>query len=210
MSLLTAKSILDRVSSRIEDNSPELRVKLLGWLNQVMHDVATAKVNDPWEFLKKTKTGLTIADNMIAKPTDFDEVINVKIGSARLLEAKHKLSDEEAFRHTDTNAVNPLPVGFTLNSTSIVFWPGATGTADLKYICEVPEYADDTTATVFPAQMVNVLVYGALNQYFEYDADPQFANAPRLYEHYLSKAKRWDNSKKPLERMNRRGYLRTR
>ena len=210
MSYLTPKGILDRVSSRIEDNSPDLRAKLLGWLNQVAQDVAETKVNGPWEFLKKTKSNLTIADNMIAKPSDFDRVVNIKIGAARFLEEKHKLSDEEAYRYTDENAVNPVPAGFTVNDTSIVFWPGATGTADLKYVCEVPEYVDDSNNTVFPVQMVNVLAYGVLNHYFEYDADPQFANAPTLYQYHLARARRWDNAFKPMPRLNRHGYMRGR
>ncbi len=207
MSYLTTKKILDRVSARIEDNSPDLRNKLLGWLNQVMQDVAVAKVNSPWEFLIKTKSDLAVSNNMIAKPTDLDRVVNIA-GDGWFLEAKHQLSDEEACRYANDNATSPEPMGFTISGTAIALWPGASGTADLKYVCEVPEYADDAASTLFPVQMINVFVYGVLNQYYEYDADPQFANAPTLYQYHLSRARRWDNAKKPMPRMNRHGYLR--
>lgn len=208
MSFCNTENILDDTISQIQDQTATMRAKLLTWLNMVMQDVAGAKIKKPWLFLQETLEDQAFSSNAIAKPSDFKKVISVKDGTDWILSDGNRLTEQQIFEATDDSATNPTPIGFDITSTEIVFYPGATGTCDLKYLKEVPTYTDVDTDTVFPLHMKNVLMEGTLATYFKYDQDPMFSTSQGQYAYFLKKAKKEDNIQQPFDApMSSHGYI---
>lgn len=207
--MINTENILDDVISRVSDQSAAMRTKMLIWLNNVMQDVTDAKVKKPWMFLQGSVLDNTISSNAIAKPADFKFLVSLKSGIDWFLKTDDLLTEEEIFTYSDTSATDPSPIGYEVTSTTIVLYPGASGTCDLKYVIEVPEYADVATDTVFPLYMKNVLISGTLVEYYKYDQDPLLQGAPAEYGYLLAKAMKNDNIQQPkAANYNRRGYIR--
>ena len=207
--MINTESILNDAISQIADQSTAMRAKLLIWLNNVMQDVAGAKVKKPWKWLVEELTDQTLSGNAIARPSDYKYLYSVKSGSDWILTQKHIMTEDEIFTYTDTTATNPTPIGYDETSMEIVFYPGATGTCDLKYIKEVPEYSDSPSDTIFPLYMKNVLIQGTLAVYYDYDEDVRASKAAGQYGYLLGKAMKEDNISNPIYApYNRRGYIR--
>lgn len=203
--MLTTNGILDDALSLIQDNSTSQRSKMLSWLNVCLQRLATER---PWKFLEKTTT-LTVSSNMIAKPSDFAKFAYAKKGSDWMLLENDRLTDEEAFAQGTTTATNPVAKGFTENDTSILFHPGAAGDVELKYIREIPAYADQSS-TIVPIQFGPLLKRACLDYYYEYDMDERMASSFQFEASEMLRLKKWDNSQRAVQKRTQEGYLRGR
>lgn len=204
MANLTPDEILDKVQARITDQSAAMRVKLLGWLNEIMHDV----VNQPrnWQFLKKSAS-IAVAANALTLPADFGTLTSVQVGD-RFFTPDEALTDEEAYFW---NQITGEAEGYTISGSTLTFVPGTSQTsATVKYNAVVADVIDDTTATIFPQEFRNILIAGTLMMFYEYDHDDNYGSQVQLYQMEMKKLKALDNKKTPLPKRNPHGYIRER
>ena len=196
--------ILTTAMTKFSDDSDDLRVLALGWLNEIVRDV----LNQPrtWWFLK-TGTSLSVTANAITLPSGMGEVINIE-GTDFFLTPSDQLTDEEVYSMNDDDDTTP-PVGYTQTATTITFYPAATGTVTLRYEADLTaDYTDAATATIFPIAFKPLLVAGVRMQYYDYDKDGRYQSESALYNYHMKHVKVWDNDLKPNERKNPHGYTR--
>lgn len=202
--MLTTKSVLDRVFTRIKDNSGTLRVKMLGWLNSAMQD---AWAERSWLFLEK-KVDIAIVSNAITLPADFGDEVFISIGGIYIFTVADRLSPSEA-AYADERGGDPY--GYTKDSDTLVFHPSADGTATLTYTAQVPDagYVDDTTETIFPLEFLPLFERVLLSAFYEYDVDAdRLPVGLKMDADQLRRLKKLDNRRKPLPQLNRFGMVR--
>lgn len=195
--------ILTTAMTKFADDSDELRVLALGWLNEVIRDV----LNQPrtWWFLK-TGASLAVTANQITIPSGMGEVINIE-GTDFFFTPDDQLTDEEIFALDDDT--DTPPVGYVQTATTITFYPSATGTVTLRYEADLTsDYTDSATNTIFPIVFKPLLVAGVRMQYYDYDKDGRYQKETTVYNYGMKQAKAWDNNLKPSERINPHGYTR--
>jgi hypothetical protein len=196
--MITTAQILDLAISRVTDNSAGARAKMLTWLNARMQDIASMR---DWKFLEKEAT-LPLTLGASVWPVDFEEALSFTVGSSCIYPSA-RLSDKDkaasAYGGEYGYRVDDTLTGFTI-------YP-APDSCVLNYKVTVPTYADDTTATVFPVEMLNVFARAVVTDFYEYDTDDRAGTSMALYQQALKEAKKWDNKLKPLPRRDRRSIL---
>ena len=203
MNYLTTKSVLDRVFSRIKDNSPTLRVRMLGWLNSTMQDAVSKR---QWTFLEKTAT-LTITDNSVTLPIDFGYELFIRNGEY-LFTVGDRLTP---FMAAEADIAGGDPYGYTLDETTLTFHPSASGTADMLYSAVFPAagYDDGTTPTVFPQYWLPVFERAMLTAFYEYDVDADLLPVSlQLDAEQIRTMKKSDNLRKAIPQLSPKGYVR--
>ena len=209
MSYLNTAKLLDDVQARIQDQTVNLRAKLLIFLNEIAQDIAN--IPREWEFLKRTATG-DLSGGVIAIPADFGRVVSIRITSGTnnyFFTPDEELTEEEYF-YTTTNNAETTPVGYMVDMNNITIAPSAAGTYILSYVATVPDYDDSSADTLFPSEFGNLLKQGTLMKYYEYDKDGRYTASNILYNQEMGLMKHLDNRKKPLPKFNTRGYVRDR
>lgn len=203
MSYLTTKSVLDRVFSRIKDNSPTMRVRMLGWLNSTMQDAVSKR---QWTFLEKTAS-FAITDNAVTLPVDFDRELFIRNGSY-VFTVGDRLTP---FMAAESDIAGGDPYGYTLDATTLTFHPSASGTADLTYLAVFPSagYEDDATPTVFPQYWLPVFERAMLTAFYEYDVDAdRLPVSLQLDAEQIRTMKKSDNQRKAIPQLSPKGYVR--
>jgi hypothetical protein len=200
---LTPVSILDNVLAKIQDNSDEIRVKMLGWLNNVIQRLSL----EPWDCLKKTSTSLTITGNAITLPSDFGSIMSVYQTDNFCLTKDNQLSAEEIYA---IGTGVDIPLGFVISNSTLTFYPEATGTCIVDYLLEVPSCIDDSTQLVFPVQFRPLIERACLTHYYEFDADDRINVSASIETAEFGRLKEWNYKTEALPRFNNRGYIRTR
>ena len=201
MTYLSTKGVIDRVFTRIKDNSATLRVKMLAWLNSAMQDVVNERA---WLFLEKTVT-LPLVGSSVTLPTDFGRETFIKVGTS-CLTVGDRLTPEEAEQVDDAGGE---PFGYTVGPTTITIHPSTTGTLDLTYTAAFSELEDSTDNTLFPSEFLPLFERYLLTCFYEYDVDEsRWGAAARLDQKQLSTLKRLDNARKPLPQLNYKGMTR--
>jgi len=202
--MLTTQAVLDRVFTRIKDNSSTLRVKMLGWLDSAMRDAWSERA---WIFLDKSVT-LTLSGGSITLPADFGDETFLNVGDQYALTTGDKLTPTEALK-ADVRGGDVW--GYTISSTAITLHPATTGTVTLYYTAKMPDagYADDTTETIFPMEFLPLFERSLLAAFYEYDVDAdRMPLGIELDTEHLRKLKKLDNGRKPLPLLNNRGLVR--
>ena len=168
MSYVTTKGILDDVQTLISDNSAALRARMLTWLNNIFQRTAIAF---PWNCLLKTAS-ISVTTNAITLPADFREVDSIVVGTVTLT-TDDEVVDKDGYLWSGGGTT---PIGYTIVGSTLTFVPGtAASTVSLRYIQEVPAYADGTSATLFTQKFSPLFQRGLLDIYYEYDADERIA-----------------------------------
>jgi hypothetical protein len=196
-------SVLTKATTKWVDDSPELRVKALVWLNEVIRDI----LNQPrtWWFLK-TPTVLTITAGAITLPTGCGEVISIE-GDDFFFVPEEMLTDEQVFDLGDESG--DIPVGYIESGREIIFYPTATGTVTVRYEADLTtDYLDVGTDTILPINFENLLIVGVRAAYYDYDKDGRYTKEEMNYDYQMRVAKAWDNKLKPRQQKNPRGYTR--
>lgn len=198
------KDILDSALTKIIDNSAGIRADALSWLNEVIGDLAAQPRQ--WKFLE-TSTSLTITDNAITLPTDFNQLICITVGDYIFLPSG-QLTDEEAAAYASD--ADTTPVGFTLSGNTITFVPGTDETTcTFKYEKMLTSAVTDSVSdTVFPRIFRNFFITGVRMHYYDYDKDGRYGKEVVLYQDEMNKVKAWDNQLKTIPKWERHGYLR--
>jgi hypothetical protein len=206
--MLTTAGVLNQVLTRIQDNSEEMRARLLAWFNVVGQMLYLER---DWMCLEKVQRGIAIATNAIPKPTDYGRFVYAK-HTTFFLQENDRLSDQEiADTEEETEATtSTVATGFHEDADSIFFLPGAAGTADLKYQREIPAYVDDDTETVWPDYFLPLYERSLLDAYYEFDRDNRLAVSVQLDAGELLRLKEWENRQKPKPKLSPQGYLRDR
>lgn len=200
---MNTKTVLDRVFTRIKDNSPTLRVKMLGWLNSAMQDVVNERA---WLFLDKT-VSLPITASAITLPADFGRETFISVGYY-LFTIGDRLTPEAAAL---ADSYGGDPAGYTLDATVLTFHPSITGTANLTYTAAFPAagYADDMTGTLFPDEFLPLFSQYLLTCFYEYDVDAdRLPLGLQVNAEQLRRMKKLDNQRKPLPQLNAKGLVR--
>ena len=203
MNYLTTKSVLDRVFSRIKDNSSTLRVRMLGWLNSTMQDAVSKR---EWTFLEKT-VSLTITDNAITLPVDFDRELFIRNGQY-IFTVGDRLT---AYMAAEADIAGGEPYGYTLDATSLTFHPSASGTAELTYQAVFPAagYEDGTIPTIFPINWLPVFERCMITAFYEYDVDAdRLPLSLQLDAEQIRAMKKLDNQRKAIPQLSPKGYVR--
>jgi len=201
MAKVRTKTVLDNVLTHIQDQSAELRAKMLVWLNRIMQQTA---IERQWRCLEK-QASRTVTDGTILLPDDFGYFVNVKAGGPDdadgfFLEEKHRLSDEEAF-NLGEDATADAPTGFVQTAANITFKPGlSAATVTLKYGPRVPNYGDDESDTVWPQEFGGAFERHLLTLYYEYDLDDRVGPSLGLSKSEIKALKKWENRQVPLPR----------
>jgi len=202
--MLTTKAVLDRVFTRIKDNSSTLRVKMLGWLDSAMRDAWSERA---WIFLEKS-VSLTLVNGAITLPADFGDETFLNVDGRYTFTTGDKLTPTEALK-ADVRGGDVW--GYTLSDTAITLHPATDGTVTLYYVAKMPDagYADDTTETIFPMEFLPLFERSLLVAFYEYDVDAdRLPTGIQLDAEHLRKLKKLDNSRKPLPQINNRGLVR--
>lgn len=191
--MLTTMQILDCVMPSLTDQSADMRDKALVWLNQGVKAIGMVR---PWSFLRKSAT-ITLSGGVFAWPVDFGRVVSIRFGTTCLY-AADAMSDEDYANNAYDNSYR---------------WRSVTGGFEvlpsvdsciLTYVQDIPTYADNSTATLFPEEMLDALSRYVLARAYEYDMDERATGALMVYQQALKSAKTWDNRLKPLPRASRR------
>ena len=196
--MITTAQILDLALSKVTDNSAGARAKMLVWLNAGMQQIAMLR---DWSFLKKDAT-LTLTNGYSVWPADFQTAISYTIGTDCVYaNARMTPKDKASARYGNTYGyrIDEDLAGFTL-------YP-APDSCVLGYKIVVPTYADDSTATVFPVEMLNLFARAVVTDFYEYDTDERAVSSVQLYQMELKAAKKWDNQQSALPARNRRDLL---
>ena len=200
---MNTKTVLDRVFTRIKDNSATLRVKMLGWLNSAMQDVVNERA---WLFLDKTVT-LSITAGTITLPADFGRETFIRVGDY-LFTIGDRLTPQDA---AIADGHGGDPHGYTLDATTLTFHNTLTGTAKLTYTATFPAlgYDDGITDTLFPAEFLPLFERYLLTCFYEYDVDAdRLPVGLQVNAEQLRRMKKLDNQRKPLPQLNRKGLVR--
>lgn len=208
--MLTVQGVLDGVMKTLPSNKQSLREVMLVWLNLVMKQLSLDTIN--WRCLRKT-VSRTVTSNTIVLPDDFCRMIYIKKDGTFFLEAENELTEEEAYQYSVITPVNSnIPTGFTVDEVNktIKLFPGASGSVELKYVCFVPDYVDDNTATLFPVAFSNIFFRACRTFYTEYDCDFEAATVFKFDGPVYNALVISEIEKESLPRMNKHGYLRQR
>jgi hypothetical protein len=200
---MNTKTVLDRVFTRIKDNSSTLRVKMLGWLNSVMQDVVNERA---WLFLDKSVT-LPITAGAIVLPADFGRETFIRSGDY-LFTIGDRLAPQEAAL---ADSYGGDPHGYTVEGATITFHPATTGTASLSYTAAFPAlgYFDSTDETLFPDEFLPLFAQYLLTCFYEYDVDAdRLPVGLQVNAEQLRRMKKLDNQRKPLPQLNAKGLVR--
>lgn len=203
MNYLNTKQVLDLVFNRVRDNSPALRVKMLGWLNSLIQSVVNERA---WTFLEKTVT-LPITSGSITLPADFAGETFVKTGLF-IFTTADRLTDADAERW---DIYGGDPQGYTIANGLLTFHGTVSGTATLTYTAGFPAagYADGVVDMVLPIEFMPLLERGLLTAFYEYDVDTdRLPVSLQIDQEALRKIKRLDNSRRPLPSLHPKGYVR--
>lgn len=198
------KDILDSALNKVQDSSTGLRGKALAWLNEIVSDIAAQPRE--WKFLQVSTT-LSVTTDTITLPTDFNELIYIKVGDY-FFTKDSQLTWEEADAYTSTS--DTTPVGFTLLGNTITFIPG-TNESTCTFVYEkmlTAGLTDDTSNTVFPRIFRNLLITGVRMHYYDYDKDGRYSKEVVLYQNEMYNVKAWDNKLKTIPQFEGHGYLR--
>jgi hypothetical protein len=204
MAFLATKSILDATQTLIADQSAAYRLKMLTWLNLAMQTV----VNQPrdWEFLKKTAS-LPVTSNAITLPADYADFESLTVGDYFFTTAD-QLTGAEAFESVES-------AGFVIDEKAgtITILPATEETTvTLAYKGTMPaaDYADDTTATIFPQEFKPLFVRILKTISNEVDVEDQYTVSLQLSDTDLRTMKALDNKRKALPKPSSHGYIRGR
>ena len=204
MALLTTDEILDAVTKRIHDNTPEMRSRMITWLNDIIQETWLAR---DWKFLKTTSNGTAIASDKLALPTGYGRLLSVSVAKQWFIDQRNQFTDEEAFTYDVSSADGGYPVGWTEDGSFIYFEPNATGTPTLIYIPIIDTY-DDNETTVFPSRFRALFVRTLSSAYYEFEADERGMVSLQLDQQELDKLHKWENKNDPQTQNTR--YLRDR
>lgn len=199
--LVNTKALLDNVQSQIQDQSAELRARMLIWLNKIFQRLALER---DWLCLQKSAT-LAVTSGTILLPSDYGRLVNVQALSPDeeggfFLEGRHRLSDEEAYL-LGTDSTATAPTGFVETATNITFKPGLSASSvALKYVQALNNYTDGTADTVWPIEFGNAVERKLLTLYYEYDLDERNGGSSKLDQDELRALKKWENRQIPLPR----------
>lgn len=202
--MLTTKAVLDRVFSRIKDNSSTLRVKMLGWLDSAMRDVCSERA---WIFLDKSVT-LTLSDGSATLPADFGDETFISVGGQYAFTTSDKLTPTAALR---AGLLGGGVLGYTLTSTTLTLHPATTGDIVLSYVAKMPDagYEDGTVDTIFPMEFLPLFERALLAAFYEYDVDAdRLQLGIQLDAEHLRRLKKLDNGRKPLPPLSSQGLAR--
>lgn len=202
--MLTTKAVLDRVFTRIKDNSGALRAKMLGWLDSAMR---SAWVERRWVFLDTSAT-LTLTSSVITLPANFGDETFINVNGQYALTTADHLSPTEAMK---ADSRGGEVYGYTKTGTAITLHPATTGSVVLYYTAKVPDagYSDDTTETIFPMEFLPLFERSLLAAFYEYDVDAdRLPVGIQLDAEQLKKLKKLDNSRRPLPQLNSGGMVR--
>ena len=206
MAMLTGKELLDNAISVIPNQDSGLRLLLLLWLNHVSTKLSINTIG--WSCLEKTDSTLTVVDNQITLPSDFEKLICTKQNSTFFLDANDELSEEEEYTAAGLDR-SGNPTRYAIDSEKITFYPAASGTVILKYIKQSTAIVDSTAATVWPTKFNNVFHRACLDFYYEYDMDIRAAMSYQLDNVEITLLEAWEISKRPLPQVdNTHGYMR--
>ncbi len=190
--MISASQVLDNVMASLADNSAAMRGKCLVWLNGGMQLIASQR---KWSFLSKRET-ITAVSGEFTYPADYAAMESITFGQTCLY-ANDQVSDEDQAKVVDRYY-------WVDNGTSFSVYPAVDGDVVLKYTQAIPSYTDTTTATLFPVEMLDVLVRYVLMRVYEYDFDERSGGSLMVYQQALKEAKKWDNTKRPLPKRNKR------
>ena len=202
---LTGKAILDAAMSHIQDKSAGMRSAMTIWLTSLYQK---AYAERDWLFLQTIAT-VSIESDIIVKPTDFGRLIYIS-GEEWHLEAKHRLTDREAFELVDDTTTDPIPMGFEETATLLILRPGGAGSANLKYTRLIQAAFDSNTPTVWPWKFLPLFERSLLSACYEYDSDQRGIPSMQLDQVELDRLKHEDNRQKPIPKPSRKGFLRWR
>lgn len=210
MANLTGQQILDTAISRIRDKSPAMRANLLLWLGQIMQSV----LDEPreWVFFSDFRKTVEVAivSGVATLPEDFEEVVNIQIGTDYFFDLNNILSDRDAFTINADFPNDSTPRGIQITNTEVVFIPGVEdGTATLNYRPRLTAVTDSTDETAWPPEFLNLFVRGLLTAYYEHDLNPSLGYSVSLDYEEMRKLKAIDNRRKPVAKFSRHGYLQT-
>lgn len=208
--MLTVKTILDKVMVTLPSDKSTLRTVMLTWLNLCMQQLSIDPIN--WSCLHK-KVLRVVAANVITLPDDFARLVYVKQADAFFLEEDDSLTDEEAFALASTVvSTSSVPTGYVVDEVNktLTFYSGATGTVELKYVCEVPDYPDDTTVTLFPSNFLNLFFRACRTFYQEYDCDFEAASVFKFDAQVYAALLNWETAKRAVPKSDKHGYMRLR
>jgi hypothetical protein len=205
---IKTKNILDDLMYSMPENTPEIRRRMLSWLNASMQGV----IAEPreWNFLRRSST-LTVTNGAITVPADFDRVTG--IGSSDFswyMDNSNQLSNEDAYR-CDASRTS-WPMGWTLDPTrtTITLHPATlTGTVTLLYQAGWPgDYPDSINDTIIPTEFTNLLQRAVLSNFYETDQNTDMAPISlQLDQLELKRMRALDNRRNPVIPGNRHGYL---
>lgn len=206
MAFLNTKAVLDRASTKWQDQTASLREKALGWLNEIIRDLH----NQPrkWQFLEETIT-LAISSSQITIPAGA-EIVYLKTDDFFFTPA-NQLTDAEANEIGTSSVTTIVPDGYTLSAGGVVvFYPAASGNVELKYeINATADLPDSDADTIYPKDLENLFVTGVRMHYYDYDKDGRYGKEVALYENEMYKIKAWDNRKKATTKQSPRAYTRS-
>lgn len=206
MVYLKAKDILDKVATRIIDDSAETRVRMMSWLNDGMRSI----LREPreWWFLRG-EASIAVVSGAMVLPSDFGEVVAIELGST-ILGKNNLLSTKEAFDWEQSGG--NVAAGYTLDATNLYLVPAPTnGTAVFTYIKkQTTDLTDVATDTIFPIECAEYLKRFVLTSFYEFDVDDRLPYSRQILEVELRALKAYDNRQKPIPKRNPHGYTRER
>ena len=158
------------------------RTMVLDWLNDVKDDISSRHPH--WNWLEKTATFYTVADQMsYDRPGDMD-LSGIKIVSLKQTESPTKLFyvnqgrfDELQPKPTDSSG---NPYLYTVYSDAIRLWPVPNDAIQmtLRYMkINADDFTDGTDTSDIPEQYKKVILDGVLIDAFNYE--PQWGNSDK-------------------------------
>lgn len=180
MTYLNGAGILDKVLLFLSDNSATMRAKCLGWLSMAGVDISERR---PWKWLYQTAASQTITNSVLTLPNDYRMFVSITF------------SDQGTYE-------------FTESLTTLTFTPSVPAgvTCDMTYVPVVADFADTSTATIWPYYSRNALVFGTLANAFMFEKDPALAIYPEQYEKEIAKFKEADNMQTAIPTYKNIGY----
>jgi hypothetical protein len=191
MANLTTTQVVDDALMNIQDNSADMRVRFLNWLNNAIQDLA---IERDWNCLY-ISVDLPIVNNAITKPLNYGRTVQIKNIATDAykwcITTQHKLSDVEypnLKNNSLANALTWIETDTTILFTNSVQFSQVT----LVYIPQFSNYAEGETIP-FPATFSNYFQRSILTTYYEFDMDERASMSNTLLAKNLKSLKHADN-----------------
>jgi hypothetical protein len=190
---ITPKQVLDKALGRIQDNSATMRLRALGFLNEILQEFATIR---DWKCLQE-EVNLQMVDGVISHPADYDKCLKIAGSNFTLTTANQIHHYNETVEYYD---------GFVDFDNSLLVFPTVTLEVSIRYKKVVPEVEDNITPLLFPKDVLPYLVRAVLTACYEYDDDDRFTSSMIKASSLLKTLKMWDNNQQSMPSMSK--YIR--